>query len=275
MITKNLFIKSTLKLASWSLLVTLLANIPAHSQVNLSPMIVELQANRGQAQASINVSNTSDQPFRARVYAQPFTYDRVTGFTTLTSSPNDLNPYLQFSPRELVIPPGVTRKVRLITRFPPNFPEGEYRAVIFTEKLDEVKDNSGNKVNIATRIGATIYVHQGNLSPNLVVDSAVWNPEQQQIQLLIKNSGKVSAKTTVKWTLQQDNKVIKQGRAESNYIIAESDRYIPINYLQPGKTALASGQYQLTGELLWGDKQQNQQKFNVNFIIPVHTVSGK
>ncbi|MBD2451450.1 P pilus assembly protein, chaperone PapD [Nostoc sp. FACHB-152] len=245
-----------------------MTSFPAQAQVSLSPMVIDLQANRGQAQASINVSNNSDQPFRARVYAQPFTYDRVTGFKTLTSSPNDLNPYLQFSPRELVIPPGVSRKVRLITRFPPNFPEGEYRAVIFTEKLDERIDQNGNKVNIATRIGATVYVRQGKLSNNLVVDSASWNQEQKQIQLLVKSTGKLSARTTVKWTLKQGNKVIKQGLTDSNYIIAESDRYIPLSSSQQAETALVAGEYQITGELLWGENNQNQQKFNINVTIP-------
>jgi P pilus assembly chaperone PapD len=257
-----------IKLAKWSSLATLLASFPAQAQVNISPMVVDLQANRGQAQASINVSNNSDKPFRARVYAQPFTYDRNTGFKTLTSSPNDLNPYLQFSPRELVIPPGVTRKVRLITRFPPNFPEGEYRAVIFTEKLDEATDGNGNKVNIATRIGATVYVRQGSLSSNLVVDSAAWNQQQKQIQLLVKDTGKVSARAAIKWTLRQGDKVIKQGNTEANYIIAESDRYISLNYPQQGKTDLVAGEYQISGELIWGENNQNKQKFNVNLTIP-------
>jgi len=268
MLTKYSMFASALKLTSLALFTTLLGNVSAQAQVSLSPMVIELQANRGQAQASINVSNNSDKAFRARVYAQPFTYDRDTGFKTLTSSSNDLNPYLQFSPRELVIPPGVTRRVRLITSFPPNFTEGEYRAVIFTEKLDEAKDSNGNKVNIATRIGATVYVRQGSLSPNLVVDSASWNQEQKQIQLLVRETGKVSARATVKWTLQQGDKVIKQGITDSNYIIAESDRYIPLNHIQPGEAALVAGKYQLIGELVWGENNQNKQKFNLNLTIP-------
>ncbi|MEH2087633.1 fimbrial biogenesis chaperone [Nostoc sp.] len=270
MITKSSLFASTLKLASWVLLATLFTSIPAQAQVSLSPMIIDLQANRGQSQASINISNSSDKPFRARVYAQPFTYDRDTGFKTLTSSPNDLNPYLQFSPRELVIPAGVTRRVRLITRFPANLPDGEYRSIIFTEKLDETKDGNGNKINIVTRIGATVYVHQGNLSPNIVVDNARWNQKQQQIQLLVKNTGKASARAAVKWTLQQGNKVIKQGNVDPNFIIAESDRYIPLNRPQPKETALAAGEYQLSGELVWGDKNQNKQKFTVKLTIPAN-----
>lgn len=268
MITKMSKSKFNLKLNGWGLFATLLTSIPAQAQVNISPMVVDLQANRGQAQASINVSNNSEKPFRARVYAQPFTYDRVIGFKTLTSSHNDLNPYLQFSPRELVIPPGVTRKVRLITRFPPNLPEGEYRAVVFTEKLDEATDSNGNKVNIATRIGATVYVRQGKLFPNLVVDSAAWNQQQKQIHILVKNPSKASATAKMKWTLSQGDKVIKQGNTEANYIIAESDRYIPLNYPQQGEIALVAGEYQINGELSWGENNQNKQKFNVNLTIP-------
>lgn len=270
--TKPSLFASISKLASWVFLATLFTNLPAQSQVSLSPMIIDLQANRGQSQSSINISNSSDEPFRARVYAQPFTYDRNTGFKTLSSSPNDLNPYLQFSPRELIVPPGVTRKVRLITHFPPNLPDGEYRSVVFTEKLEETKDSNGNKVNVATRIGATVYVRQGSLSPKIVADNAEWNPQKQQIQLLVKNTGKASARAAVKWTLRQGNKVIKQGNVDPNFIIAESDRYIPLNLPQQKESAIASGEYELSGELVWGDKNQNKQKFTLKLTIPATAI---
>ena len=50
----------------------------------------------------INISNNSNKPYRARVSLSPFTYNQE-GLQVLQSSPNDLTPYLTFSPRELVI----------------------------------------------------------------------------------------------------------------------------------------------------------------------------
>ena len=45
----------------------------AQAQIGISPMIIEVQENGGQSQATINVINNTNSPFRARVYAESFT----------------------------------------------------------------------------------------------------------------------------------------------------------------------------------------------------------
>ncbi len=69
----------------------LLGNLPAKAQVSLSPLIIEQSAERGQSQSVITINNTSDQPFRARVYAEPFTYSRDDGFQVLETTPSSLS----------------------------------------------------------------------------------------------------------------------------------------------------------------------------------------
>jgi len=248
----------------------LLGQSAVQAQVSVSPMIVEAQANRGQAQGSINISNNTDQPFRARLYTQPFTYNRDTGFQTLTASPSDLSPYLQFSPRELTVQPGQTRQVRLITRLAPSLADGEYRAVIFAENLKETntQDINGKNIAITTRIGVTVYARKGDLIPQLKVRSASFNSSQNQIQLLVGNSGKASAVPNVSWTLKQGQTVIQTGSVAAA-VIAESDRNLSLNYPGKEQPALAPGTYQLTGELAWGnDKDKKTLPFNVNLTIP-------
>ncbi|PAX45757.1 P pilus assembly protein, chaperone PapD, partial [Brunnivagina elsteri CCALA 953] len=98
-------IRSTLSFCTGLLSTVILWAGTAQAQVSLSPMIIEAQSSRGQAKGIINITNNSDETFRARVYAESFTYDKEKGFQTIPSSPNDLKPYLQFSPRELVVPP--------------------------------------------------------------------------------------------------------------------------------------------------------------------------
>ncbi|HBB30765.1 MAG TPA: P pilus assembly protein, chaperone PapD [Cyanobacteria bacterium UBA9273] len=238
------------------------------AQMTISPLVIEVEANRGQSQGVINVTNNSNEPFRGRVYAEPFTYGN-NGFETLTSSPNSLTPYLQFSPTELTVPPGVTRRVRLITRFPPNLPEGEYRAVVFTETLQQATDSSGNAVALTARIGTTVYVRQGNVSSNLAVEDASWNSEQKQIQLLVRNTGKASARLGISWTMKQGETVIKTGSSDPTAVIAESDRNLLLNYPGKDQPAPTPGQYQLTGELVWSeDNNQRTQPFSVNLTIP-------
>jgi hypothetical protein len=263
-------------------LATLIVNPNAcKAQVSLSPLIIETETTRGQAQAFITVSNESDQPFRARVYAEPFTYSRDNGFQSLQSTPTDLTSYLKFSPRELVVQPGMSRRIRLITQFPPSLPMGEYRAVIFTENLSESEDAAGNKIAITARIGATFYVRQGKLTPKLSVEGASWNEQQQQIQMLVKNSGQASARPSANWTLKQGATAIKTGEVQASGVVAQGDRNFLINYPTKNDPMLLPGQYQLTGELVWGKsmwgenaKEIHTVPFNFNVTVPAMSSHG-
>lgn len=253
-----------------SLALTALLLFPVQSvkaQVSLSPIILEAQAKRNQAQTFITVRNTSDKPFRARVYAKPFTYTHEGGFQELQSSPTDLTPYLQFSPRELVVQPGMIRRIRLLATLPPNLPEGEYRSVIFTENLTEQRDEKGNRITIATRVGATFYVRQGAISPHLTVEGASWNPQHKQIELRVKNSGQASARPGINWTLKRGSTTVKTGSFPGAAMLAQNERNFLLDYPTPKDPALTPGQYQLSGELFWSEDNKNHLPFNVTLDI--------
>ncbi|MBC1218909.1 P pilus assembly protein, chaperone PapD [Nostoc sp. UCD121] len=248
----------------------------AKAQMSVSPLVIEAKAERGQAQGMITISNTSKTPSRIRIYAEPFTYSRDAGFQTLSSSPNDLTKYLQFSPRELTVKPGEVRRVRLISRLAPNLPDGEYRAVVFNETLTESRDAAGNNVTLVARIGVTFYVRKGNLSPQLAIDSASFNPEQKQIQLLVRNSGQATVLPSLNWTLRQGQTVVKTGQIDTNAVVANSDRNFLLNYPNKDQPALKPGKYQLSGELFWGeDNNKSKLPFNVNITIPAQPAASQ
>lgn len=258
-------------LGVWALSAVLLFGSVARAQVGVSPLVMEAQANRDQSQAVINVINTSDAPIRVRVYTEPFTYSRDTGFQPLQSNSNDLSPYVQLSPRELTVLPGVPRRVRLLTRFSPSLPDGEYRAVVFTETLTESPDSKGGLIGIATRVGTTVYIRKGNVSPNLAVDSASFNTAQKQIQLLVRNTGQASARPTLTWKLKQGETVVKTGKLEPTTIVAQGDRNLSLNNPGQDQPALSSGDYQLTGELTWSEgNNSGTLPFNVKLTIPTY-----
>ncbi|BDI17022.1 hypothetical protein ANSO36C_28240 [Nostoc cf. commune SO-36] len=266
----------SLAAVSAGLFALVLFPVAAKAQMSVSPLVIEAKAERGQAQGMITISNTSKTPSRIRIYAQPFTYSRDSGFQTLSSSPSDLTKYLQFSPRELTVKPGEVRRVRLISRLAPNLPDGEYRAVVFNETLNESKDAAGNNVTLVARIGVTFYVRKGNLSPQLAIDSASFNREQKQIQLLVKNSGQATVLPSVKWTLRQGTTVVKTGQIDSNAVVANSDRNFLLNYPNKDQPALKPGQYQLSGELFWGeDSNKSKLPFNLNITIPTQTATSQ
>ena len=261
----NKFLPQVITFACLSTL-TLFPNL-AKAQIGVSPLVVESKARRGQAQGMITIKNTANTRQRVRLYAQPFTYSRDAGFQGLKSSPNDLTPYLQFSPRELTIQPKTQRRVRLYTRMPPSLPEGELRAIVFNETLKETKDSAGNNVALKTRVGVTVFVRNGNIAPELKVKKASFNPQNKQIQLLVRNDGKATARPKIRWKLSRGKKVINTGETKKNFVVSQSDRNILLNF--PAKKQLASGTYQLSGNLEWKeDEDVRKLAFNVNVTIP-------
>lgn len=249
----------------WVLGLACLVMSPAAlAQMGLSPLVIETESQRGRAQGVLRVSNNSGEAMRVRVYAQPFTYERDAGFVLVDESSDDLTPYLQFSPRELVIPAQSERRVRLITLFPPNLPDGEYRAVIFTEPLDATRQ-AGSNVGIITRVGATMYVRQGNVPADLVATGAQWNTEQQRIDLLVSNTGAASARPKARWTVHHLGETVATGDTITTSIVAGRDRNL---YLTP-ESPLSKGTYEVMGELSWrnGDTEITQP-FTASFNVP-------
>lgn len=238
----------------------------AQAQIRYSPLIIEANAEQGQARGIIEITNGGKQPFRGRIYAEPFTYNR-NGFVSEKSNPQDLTPFLTFSPREIVVEPGQTRRVRLVTQFLPSTPTGEYRAVIFTEGLEEVQTQGQYTVGIKPRFGITVYVRQGNTVPNLSVQSASFNPQTKQIFLLVNNKGNASTFPNTVWTLKQGGNTVATGETKDYTVIAGGERSVAIDFLGRDKKVVA-GEYQLTGELVWGNRENPQKlPFNVNVQI--------
>lgn len=247
----------------------------AWADVSISPMVFETEAKRGQTQGTVTIYNADPKAFRARVYTAPFTYERELGFQALSSSQNDLAPYLQFSPRELQVNGSGKRNIRFIVRFPPSLPDGEYRTMVFTENLqtatvtqNDTKNNVVFNTTIVPRIGVAVYVRKGNVSPSLSAVSARLSPKAKKIQLLVSNKGKASAIVAGNWTLKKAGQVIQKGTTSDTTIIAEGDRYISVNSTTPNQPALKPGDYELSGDFGWGENKKNRFPFKVTLTVP-------
>ncbi|MTJ53534.1 hypothetical protein FJR38_13220 [Anabaena sp. UHCC 0253] len=263
-------------LSSMFLSTFLLWGNAAKADIAISPLVIEANEKRGQAQGTITVTNRDAKEFRARVYSLPFTYDVETGFQLVDSSPLDLTPYLQFSPRELQVPGTDNRRIRFIARFPPSLPDGEYRAMLFTENLEAtIQEEQGAnssvifKTAIVPRVGVAVYVRKGNVSHNLSVVNARYNPKSQQLQLLVKNTGKASAILQGEWNIKKGDKQIYSGRGMDTTVITQGERYLAVDYSSAAKKIqLEPGEYQLSGSLGWGVNRTNKIPFSVKFIVP-------
>ncbi|MDZ8029510.1 MULTISPECIES: P pilus assembly protein, chaperone PapD [unclassified Nostoc] len=257
-----------IQLSGWLLSAACLVNGAAWANLGASPLVIEAQANRGQVKAVLNVINSGDTPLRARVYTEPFTYSRDRGFQTIPSDSSYLGSYIQFSPRELIVPPRSSRRVRMVAQLAPSLANGEYRAVIFTEALNESTDTIGRKVGIITRVGTTVYVRKGDTAPNLVVDRASFNAKQKHLELFVKNIGNASVRPMVRWSLKQANKVFRSGELAPTAIIALGDRNLALAVSEKDTSPLLPGNYQLSGQLLWGEDNAQTVPFSVDLIVP-------
>lgn len=267
---------SAVKALSLSLTGTVLWAGAALAQVGLSPLVVELDAERGRAQGVITVTNDTDDIFRARVYMEPFTYDQEDGFQTVESSPSDLSPYLRFSPIELEVPAAESRKIRFVAQLPPSLAEGEYRGVLFTETLVETLNEDGVSVILKTRVGSTIYVRHGDIEPNLTVNGASVDSDANRLELLVNNDGPASIRPRVSWQLSQAGTEVAIGETEPISIIAGGRRSLGLGNLGENIPDLAPGRYQLTGELIWPDDNDWETlAFTADLTVPstISTVS--
>lgn len=235
------------------------------AQVGLDPMVIQAEVGRGQAQGVLTVTNPGNQPMRVRLYAEPFTYSRDAGFTSLSEDENDLSPYLQFSPREFVVPPGQRQRVRVVGLLPPSLPESEYRAVIFTESLPEGTTANESTAGIQTRIGSTVYFHQPGAGPALSVVTASVDLEDSHIALLVSNTGESTARPKAKWTLRKGSETVATGESSATTVIEGGDRTLQLPY---DVNSLPSGNYELSGELVWlSGTQQQSQDFSTSFSV--------
>jgi P pilus assembly chaperone PapD len=237
---------------------------PAEAQVNVSPILITTETKQGTASGFVTLTNTSDETVTMTLAASPFTYG-PNGFKALESSPNDLSPYLIFSPAEVLLAPKQTRRVRLLTRLLPSMKSGEYRAVIFVEPPRPKEPIRGLVVN--TRIGVTVYVRHGEIKEGLVPEKFDYDATKKELYLVVKNTGNVTIRPAVSWELTPQSGDKLEGSVSAITIIAEGSRNINISPQKDKvKQPIPSGKYQLTGKLFWGDVSNPSE---VPFDLPV------
>jgi hypothetical protein len=250
--------------------VNTIASSPALAQnfsISVSPMVTIQPIKGSQSRTSFSVTNSGTTPIRTRIYAEDFDYDRNEGYTKTGLHPNSASPYLQFSPKELVIAPGVTRDVRVSITIPPGQPDKEYRVAVFTEDLTERAITPGkNKVVtiIRPQIASIFYISKGNLTPELSAIGAIWDPKTKKPRLLLKNKGKASAYPEVEWRLKQGDKEIAGSRIFGVVVQAERERLSDINTLS--QTPLKPGKYTLAGEV--DNKDGKKIPFSFSLTVP-------
>ncbi len=150
-------------------------------------------------------------------------------------------------------------------RMLPTTAPGEYRSVIFVEPLKERNAEGG--LSIRARLGVTVYVRHGEVNFALAPESAAYNSEKKQLELLVTNPGNGTVRPAVQWELQRNGQAVIKNEVKEITVIAGGDRLIPLE-LPENSVELTSGTYQLTGELLW-DNGKNSSKIPFSFDLSI------
>jgi hypothetical protein len=234
---------------------------PVDAQVQVSPLIVSTETKQGKAQGVITLSNLGDTATRVRLSSAPFTYAR-DGFEVLGSSEDDLSPYLIFSPAELSLEPGQTRRVRLTSLLLPSLEGREFKSVIFVEPLRE----TGEGLNVLNRVGVTVYVRHGEVNHRLTVLDADYDVADRRVEVLVNNGGNGTIRPGVRWQMFQGTTPVAEDTISGITVVAGGDRLIPIQTQGEG---LKSGDYRLVGELFWGNAFAPQKlPFEFDVMVP-------
>jgi hypothetical protein len=236
------------------------------SSFSISPMVNILDLRNGQAKGVININNKGQSPLRLRIYTENFTYERSQGYVTTDNHPQSAINYLQFSPRELVVPPGVTRNVRVGTSLPSNLPDGEYRAAIFVEDLKEQDvstSSDGQRISLQTRVASVFYFNKGLTTSDLTMAAATWLSPNKELLMLLSNKGKKTSYPVINWRLEKDGKVAAQDRILGILLQSQTEREFP---LKLSSAKLASGNYAFVGEIQETDRKPIP--FNIKVAVP-------
>jgi hypothetical protein len=244
--------------------------LPIHDaiaqSVGISPLVTIEQLQGSQTKTTVTVSNGGDKPLRARIVTSDFTYDRENGFTAIPSHAKSATPYLQFSPREFVVPPGVSRTVRVGFTIPPSLPDGEYSVALYIEGLQEQQitstvDGQSNTI-LKPRIASIFFINKGAGNSQLSIASAQWDSKSKEPVVIFNNQGTTSAYPNLNWKISKGGSAVAEGKLDGIVLVAGKERSMPIK-----TSALTPGSYSLSGEIV-SRSGGNPVKFETQLIIP-------
>lgn len=267
--TKNRFFSITAGFFLTTLQILAASNQAVAGYFSVSPMVTISDTKGSQSKGVINVTNSGTEPVRMRIYAEDFTYERKRGYVAAPKHERSAIPYLQFSPRELTVPPGVTRNVRVGITLPPSAPDGEYRAAIFVDELreEEVKTDAPkkNQLDLLARVASVFFISKGGVKANLQVNSAVWNSQQKTLNIVLTNKGEKSAYPDVNWKISQNGKEVINDNILGVVLQSGTEREVTLKS-ENKNLSLPSGNYQLSGEIV--NRGQKPVPFSIGVFIP-------
>lgn len=206
------------------LALSMLIAAPAFASIAVSPMRVEINANKvrnNYVTTALEVRGDAKVPVRFKATAGYFDIDDKgeAVMPETSTSPYDLSKKIRFVPAEFNVQPGKTQKLRINVANLKSLPDGESRAMLFIEDINPKEYNIptgregiGAQLIVKTRMGIPVYIDKGKFTKTAKIESCEFLQAKGNLNLNTKISsiGSSRVRYTAKVQFAQGKKLIAE-----------------------------------------------------------------
>lgn len=251
-----------------------------YASITVTPTKVEINANKirnNYATSAIEVKGAQDRPMRYRAYTGYFKSKENSEvvFADGEKDEHNIQSKVRFVPSEFTIPPGRSQKVRVNIANLKMIPDGESRAIIYLEDVEQkefnvpVSDGIGAQLVLKTRVAVPVYVDKGNFIRKADVETFDIVKEKDGLYTKVKvvSTGNSRVKYNGMIQVIQGKKLIDEYPLESKTVSGGS-YFIAKQKIETEKIKEA-GDYTLRMIFYYFDEKDNRKNIKKDAILRI------
>ncbi|MHB1272889.1 MAG: fimbrial biogenesis chaperone [Rhodanobacter sp.] len=234
----------------------------AQAQVALSPQIADISLNGPSTTHTFRLSNQAKLPMHVVVTVHNWDMDIDGRVSTIPSTAQSLDPWVEINPTTFTVDPGQSQVVRYAIRPAVALTPGEHRAMVFfTEKPMPGDTPKPATLRAYFRLGAAIYAHVGPVHESGQITR--FTADAGAALFSLHNTGNATTRMRGQYALWQAKAYPKReavspaqleegykppsglvafGRLPQDAVLPGADRHVTLKF---GQTALSAGHYVL------------------------------
>lgn len=234
-----------------ALLAILLGICPgsALAGVSIAPAYIEMELDKGRPAGTFLIKNTGNKEERYRINAVHFDINELGAYAISKPEQDQLGAWIRFNPKELVLPPLSERKVRFVVAPRAKLENGQYRAAMELESLEENKtrtESEGRVLELTTltSILVPIFASYGELTyaaePRGI--ELLRHEERNFLRGVIENTGNANIVIEANYVIKDSSgNVVDEGRLGRNHVLPGNKRI----FTTPASEELQNGSYKV------------------------------
>ena len=254
------------------IILSLMIMAQAQASISVAPTRIEINANKTKQNyitTSVDVRGSDTETVRFKAYSGYFIINDRGEFQEVSgSSPDSANisKRIRFVPSEFNVLPGKTQKLRINITNLNTLPDGESRAVLFVEDVNQKEygvntgmNGIGAQLIVKTRVAIPIYVDKGNFTKKAEVESFAITKEKSGLytNLKVKSTGSTKVRYTAKVQIVQGKKLLDEYNIYGA-AIASGKSYTSKYKMQTDKIK-GAGEYTVRAIITYEDEKGKKQ----------------